>query len=152
MAQKTFILGKSRTCSMVEWGFSVPRIRRLCRLTFLFTWNVSSSVKSRRPTKSSSSMSASISTQNWWRTILSFGVKACTIYNLYGLMTSRLRRTRHTVFCGSCSWRLAQCVDFCGLALKASLILSTSESDTRGRPLLLLLHTELVSSNWLYQR
>jgi hypothetical protein len=39
-------------------------------------------------------MSACISTQNWWRTILSFGVKACTICNLYGLMTSRLRRAR----------------------------------------------------------
>jgi hypothetical protein len=31
-------------------------------------------------------------------------------------------------------------VDFCGLALEASLILSTSASDTRGRPVLLILH------------
>ncbi|PSN49425.1 hypothetical protein C0J52_06613 [Blattella germanica] len=63
IAQKTFTLGISRTCSIIALGFSVPQIRTLCRFTFPDTWNVASSEKMSLSAKSSTSNLACISIQ-----------------------------------------------------------------------------------------
>lgn len=67
---------------------------------------------------------------------MTFDLVICFQCNLYGFSVSCFRRTSHTVVWGSCSSRLAWCVDSCGFHVKASLILLTLSSDTRGSPAL----------------
>jgi hypothetical protein len=52
MAQKTFTLGESLSCSLTTCGVSVPHVRTLWRFTFPVKWNVLSSLNVRRFTKS----------------------------------------------------------------------------------------------------
>jgi hypothetical protein len=152
MAQNTFTFGESLSCSSIVWGFYSPQIRTLCLLTLPLRWNVALSLKITRGRNLSSSMFWSIRSKNSALFTLSFARRACTSCRRYGLNGKRRLNTCQTDVCGIPSSLLALPVDFLGLRSKHSLIRATFSSDTRGRPVLVPLHREPLSSNWWFQR
>ena len=75
MAQNTFTLGESRTCSFIARGCLVPHMRVLCLLTLPVTWKVASSLNTRQSSNPSSSNITCIWVQKSSRADLSVSFK-----------------------------------------------------------------------------
>lgn len=144
MAQKTLTLGESRLCSTMSCGFCVPQILQLCLFIFPFIWNVASSKKINKLTKSSS-FNCTIE-QNWNR--LSWGYNFWSNCSLYSLMCNFLHTTQHTVIVGISSSHAVVHIDFLGLFVNASLTRSMFLALMLGRPLFCFTHKHPVSTNF----
>lgn len=108
MAQNTFTLGESRTCSRLTWGFPYA-----CVMIVNFTTYVEGHLIAKNKSNLSSSNLSSISVQNLWRIGLSVSFNCWINCCLYGVNCSHLFKTCQTVADGSWSSQLAMLNDLC---------------------------------------
>lgn len=139
MAQNTFTLGESRTCSRLTWGFPYA-----CVMIVNFTTYVEGHLIAKNKSNLSSSNLSSISVQNLWRIGLSVSFNCWINCCLYGVNCSHLFKTCQTVADGSWSSQLAMLNDLCELCWKACQTCSTISTEVVGRPVLFAKHKHLL--------